>query len=89
MKIALNKTSYGKACGPSEVSAALLRSPGEYGIDWFPDTTKDVWNRGKITDSWINSGTNVQAKRRCYGVWELSRNEADGACNEGPTDSDG
>ena len=81
----LNKTSNGKACGPSEVSAELPRSLGEYGLDWSPETTKDAWNRGNITDyGWINSGTNVQVKRRCYGVWKLSKNEADGTCYEDP-----
>ena len=52
VNMALSKTSNGKACRPSEVSAVLLKAVGEYGIYWIHVIMKDVWNRGKVPGGW-------------------------------------
>ena len=52
VEIALSEMSNGKACGPSEVSAELLKAPAEFGMYWLHDITNDVRNWGKIPVSW-------------------------------------
>ena len=47
VKIALSKTSNRKACGPSDVSAELLKALGKYGIVWLHD--KGLMEQGKET----------------------------------------
>ena len=44
----ISQISNDKGCGPSEVSAELLKPVGEYEIDSIYDITKDAWNREKI-----------------------------------------
>ena len=60
VKMPLSKTSSRKACGPSEVSAELLKGLGDYGMDLLHDIIKDVRNRGKLsrnkTDGTCNEG---------------------------------
>ena len=75
LRIALGKMSSGKANGPSELSAELLKALGEYGIDWLHDTMKDVWNTGNIPDGWRN-GTDIQRNSNNYP--RIAR------CTEGP-----
>ena len=60
VKMVLSKMSNGKACGPLEVRAELLKCLGEYGIDLLHDIIKDVWNRGNLSrnkaDGTFNEG---------------------------------
>ena len=85
VKMALSKTSNGKACGSSEVSAELLKALSE-NIEYIGYmTSRSMCGTGERYQMVGERAKWYQyTKMRCYGVWKLTMKKTDGTCNEGP-----